>query len=226
MVLVFHDARQRRRQEAWKGLFESRARLDLAVRGSNCWPCEVDVLDGLVENGRVNPTNAWESLGYDPGVEAPTSTSSGGSSPSLVHPGYSGAARGEGSSRRASIDEPVTVRRRRFGSARIGSARNTGIPGRAARWCATRRGRPVRFIGSRVDDHRPQTGRRTCCARASNGFGAFVDRAADAFFLADGRIREYSTSNRQACESLGVHSGRVAWDDPARLRPGCYCRRS
>src|SRR5206468_721186 len=52
-------------------LRKANERLDLAVRGSNLAIWEVDMPDGVIEEGRVNLVNAWESLGYDPAA-APT----------------------------------------------------------------------------------------------------------------------------------------------------------
>jgi two-component system, sensor histidine kinase and response regulator len=70
------------RQKAEEALRLANARLDLAVRGSNIGIWEIDMPDGIVQNGRVDLMNVLEQLGYD----HPDFPSDFASRMTLVHP--------------------------------------------------------------------------------------------------------------------------------------------
>ena len=194
VVLVFRDVTQRRRAEEAEAFRLANARLELAVRGSNLAIWEVDMPDGRVENGRVTLINAWESLGYDP-AEAPTDFAG------VLCP--RGASGGPGAGRCA--------RFRRAWTAKLGSSMSSiGSGTKTARnsWHLTRgtvlrdpKGRPIRFIGSRVDITDLKRAEEAL-RESEQRFRTFVDHATDAFFLFDDRNVVLDV-NRQACESLG-----------------------
>lgn len=53
---------QRRRAD--EAMQRANARIQLAVRGSNIGIWEIDMPDGVLQNGKVDFTNIWEQLGY------------------------------------------------------------------------------------------------------------------------------------------------------------------
>ncbi|HEV3444201.1 MAG TPA: PAS domain S-box protein [Gemmataceae bacterium] len=53
------------RTQSEEALRVANARLDLAMRGSNIGIWEVDMPDGVFENGRVTCINVWERFGFD-----------------------------------------------------------------------------------------------------------------------------------------------------------------
>src|SRR5262249_47231052 len=65
VVLVFRDVTQRRRAEAAESLCRDNARLELALRGSNSYVWELDMPDGVAENGRLTASNLWEQPGHE-----------------------------------------------------------------------------------------------------------------------------------------------------------------
>src|ERR1700751_5285448 len=54
-----------RQKQAEEELREAKARLDLAVRGSNLAIWECDMPDGRIENSHPTLINVWQLLGYD-----------------------------------------------------------------------------------------------------------------------------------------------------------------
>ena len=52
-------------RETQEALRQAKARLDLAVRGSNIAIWECNMPDGRIENSHLTYTNVWESMGYD-----------------------------------------------------------------------------------------------------------------------------------------------------------------
>ena len=174
-------------------LRQANERLDLAVRGSNLAIWEVDMPDGLIEKGRVTLVNAWESLGYDP-AEAPTDFA--GVFALAVHP--------EDRARVGRAIQACLDGENRDFEAEYRIPHKDG----SEHWHLTRgtvlrdpKGRPIRFIGSRVDI--TDLKRAEVALRESEQrFRTFVDHATDAFFLQDERYVILDV-NRQACESLG-----------------------
>jgi two-component system sensor histidine kinase/response regulator len=124
-------------------LRQANDRLDLAVRGSNLAIWEVDMPDGHVENGCLTLINAWESLGYDP-AEAPTDFA--GVFILAVHAedqarvGRAIQACLDGETREFDVEYQVP---HKDGSIRWHLTRGTVL--------RDPKGRPIRFIGSRVD---------------------------------------------------------------------------
>jgi PAS domain S-box-containing protein len=72
---------EERMRESQERLAIANERLDLAMRGSNIGIWEVDMPDGILENGRVSHINLWEQLGFD----APASTTAT-LDPQSMHP--------------------------------------------------------------------------------------------------------------------------------------------
>jgi PAS domain S-box-containing protein len=70
------------RKEAEEALHLASARLNLAVRGSNIGIWEIDMPDGVLQDGRVIFINLWEQFGYD----RPDSPTDFATPMSLVHP--------------------------------------------------------------------------------------------------------------------------------------------
>ena len=62
-IVIIRDISERKRLEA--ELSQAHARLELAVRGSNIGIDEMNMPDGVLENGRLSISNLWELLGYD-----------------------------------------------------------------------------------------------------------------------------------------------------------------
>ncbi len=192
IVLVFRDTTLRRQAEEAEMFRRANARLELAVRGSNINIWEIDMPDGVLENGRLTLATFWEQLGY----ERPESPTDFATSAALVHP---------------DDRSPLETAMRRY---LAGEAGEFEVENRCRhkdgsyRWMLTRGiavrdggGKPIHFVGSGVDI----TDRRQAAEalRASEQrFRTFVDHATDAFFLQDDRLVILDV-NRQACESLG-----------------------
>ena len=190
-------------------LLQANERLNLAVRGSNLAIWEVDMPDGLVENGRVTLINAWESLGYNP-AEAPSDFA--GVFVLAVHPedrdrvGRAVQACLNSETREFDVEYRVP---HQDGSNRWHLTRGTVL--------RDPKGRPIRFIGSRVDI--TDLKRAEEALRASEQrFRTFVDHATDAFFLQDdhGVILDV---NRQACASLGYTREELVGKRPPAFDP-------
>ena len=174
-------------------LRQANERLELAVRGSNLAIWEVEMPDGILEYGRVTLINAWESLGYDP-AKAPTDFADVFNL--AVHP--------EDQARVGRAIQACLVGDTREFDAEYRILHKDG----SELWHLTRgtvlrnpNGRPIRFIGSRVDI--TDLKRAEVALRESEQrFRTFVDHATDAFFLFDEEFVVLDV-NRQACESLG-----------------------
>src|SRR5262245_10075517 len=65
VVLVFRDVTQRRQAEEAEVLRRANARLELALRNSNIHVWELDLPDGVPENGRLTAVNLREQLGHE-----------------------------------------------------------------------------------------------------------------------------------------------------------------
>src|SRR3954470_797151 len=63
VIAILQDISERKRLEA--ELSQANARLELALRGSNISILELDLPDGVLENGRVTFGGDWDLLGYD-----------------------------------------------------------------------------------------------------------------------------------------------------------------
>jgi two-component system sensor histidine kinase/response regulator len=193
-----------------EALRQANERLDLAVRGSNLAIWEVDMPDGLIENGRVTLINAWESLGYDT-AEAPTDFA--GVFVLAVHP-----------EDRARVGRAVQA-------CLDGETREFDVEYRAPhkdgsnRWHLTRgtvlrdaKGRAIRFIGSRVDITDLKRAEEAL-RESEQRFRTFVDHATDAFFLFDDSNVVLDV-NRQACHSLGYTRDELLGMTPIDFDPG------
>jgi PAS domain S-box-containing protein len=193
VVLVFRDMTQRRRAEESELLRRSNERLGLAVRGSNTAIWEIDMPDGLVENGHVTLINAWESIGYDPAL-APADFA--GVFALSVHPedlarvGRAVQACLDGETREFDVEYRIP---HKDGSEHWHLTRGTAM--------RDAKGRPVRFIGTRVDITDLKRAEEAL-RKSEQRFRTFVDHAADAFFLFDDENMVVDV-NRQACQTLG-----------------------
>ena len=195
---------------------QANARLDLAVRGSNLSIWECDMPDGRIENSHPTLINAWESLGYD----APTSPSDFPSAFALLfHPDDQERVRRELQELLASDGREYESEyrvRSKDGSTRWHLARGTVL--------RDPKGRPVRFIGTSADITDLKRAEEAL-RESERRFRTFVDHATDAFFLFDDQTRHPRRESSGLPES-GVHEGRVAGNDAARLRPRCHPRPS
>ncbi len=174
-------------------LRQANERLELAVHGSNLAIWEVDMPDGRLENGHVTLINTWESLGYDP-AEVPTDFS--GVFALAVHPA-------ERARVGRAIQACLSGETRKF-DAEYRVPHKDG----SEQWHLTRgtvlrdpNGRPIRFIGSRVDITDLKLAEEAL-RKSEQRFRTFVDHATDAFYLFD-EDNVVLDVNRQACESLG-----------------------
>jgi two-component system, sensor histidine kinase and response regulator len=209
VVLVFRDMTQRRRAEEAELLRRSNERLELAVRGSNMAIWEVEMPDGLVENGRVTLINAWESLGYDP-LTAPTDFA--GVFSLAVHPedqervGRAVQACLEGQTREFDVEYRIP---HKDGSEHWHLTRGMVV--------RNPKGSPIRFIGSRVDITDLKRAEEAL-RKSEHRFRTFADHATDAFFLHDDKFVIVDV-NRRACESLGYTRDELLGMTPVDFDP-------
>jgi two-component system, sensor histidine kinase and response regulator len=180
-------------KRAEEALRQAKARLDLAVRGSNIAIWECNMPDGRIENSNLTYTNVWESMGYD---AATASTDFPSTFAILFHPIDQERVMRE-------IQELFDCDRQDYES----EFRVRWQDG-STRWHLSRGtvlrdpdGKPVRFIGTSADITDLKRAEEAL-RESERRFRTFVDHAADAFFLTDeqGRILDV---NRRACESLG-----------------------
>ena len=130
------------RHRADEAMRLAHARLDLAVRGSNIGIWEIDMPDGVPQNGRVRFINIWEHLGYD-GAGSPTDFAT---PMTLVHPDDAGMVQHALGAYLAGDTEELEFEQRvrhKDGSYRWMLTR--GVADR------DRSGKPIRLIGSNID---------------------------------------------------------------------------
>jgi PAS domain S-box-containing protein len=190
-------------------LRKANERLDLAVRGSKIAIWELAMPDGLIEKGRVTLVNALESLGYDP-AEAPTDFA--GVFALTVHPedqawvGRAVQACLDGETPEFDVEHRTL---HKDGSDLWHLTRGTVL--------RDPKGRPIRFIGSRVDITDLKRAEEAL-RESEQRFRTFVDHATDAFFLfGDGNV--VLDVNRQACESLGYTRDELLGMTPTDFDP-------
>jgi len=142
------DITERKQME--EDLRLANARVELAVRGSNVAIWEIDMPDGVLQNGRGHHLNYWEQLGYDPPqgpVDHATWTA-------LLHPeDLDRVERAiqaclDGETKEYEAEYRV---RHRDGSYRWVLSRGIAVRDPA--------GKPIRLVGGRTRHHRTQTGR-------------------------------------------------------------------
>ena len=171
---------------------QANARLELAVRGSNINLYEVNMPDGVLDNGRWEAVSVGELRGYDH-PEWPTDFATLMGS---VHP--DDRERMERAMRAylsGQTREYMVEGRGRLKDGSYGWFLGRGVAVRDAG------GRAIRFMVSSVnitDLKRAEESLR----ESERRFRTFVDHATDAFFLFDDRHVVLDV-NRQACQSLG-----------------------
>ena len=207
VIAILQDISERKRLE--EELSQANARLELALRSSRTSTWEIDIPDGVVENGRVTYGGDWELLGYSR-TELPTEIAA--AMDAIVHP-----------------DDRERVERamRAYLS---GQTREYMVEGRGRlkdgsyRWFLGRGvavrdagGRAIRFMVSSVDI--TDLKRAEEALRASEQrFRTFVDHATDAFFLQDDQLVVVDV-NRQACQSLGYTRDELVGMTPLDFDP-------
>src|SRR5262245_20122135 len=140
IVANYRDISERKAAE--EALRQANARLDLAVRGSNVGIWEIDMPDGVYENGRGFSLNLWEQLGYDP----PKDPIDHATWTALFHP--EDRERVERSIHACLVGETKEYEAEYRSRHRDGSDRWILSRGIAVRDAT---GKPIRFIGSRTD---------------------------------------------------------------------------
>ncbi|MDB5336868.1 MAG: hypothetical protein JWN70_2487 [Planctomycetaceae bacterium] len=130
-------------RETQEALRQAKARLDLAVRGSNIGIWECDMPDGRIENSHITLINHWESLGYDART-APTDFPSAFGL--LVHPEDQELVSREIQDLLASTRQDYDLENRVRSA--DGSTRWHLVRGTVLR---DPEGRPIRFIGTSTD---------------------------------------------------------------------------
>jgi two-component system, sensor histidine kinase and response regulator len=180
-------------KRAEEALRQAKARLDLAVRGSNIAIWECNIPDGRIENGNLIYTNVWESMGYD-AATAPTDFPS--TFAILFHP----------------IDQERVMReiQELFDSDRYDYESEFRVRWQdgTTRWHLFRgtvlrdpEGKPIRCIGTSADITDLKRAEEAL-RESERRFRTFVDHATDAFFLFDDE-HVILDVNCQACQSLG-----------------------
>jgi two-component system, sensor histidine kinase and response regulator len=142
VVLVFRDVTQRRHAEEAEAFRRANAHLELALRNSNTYVWELDLPDGVLDNGRVTAVNLWEQLGY----ERPAAPAARAAVAALLHPDDRSGA--EAALRRHLAGEAGEYEfecrfRHQDGTYRWMLRRGVAV--------RDDRGRPVRVVGSGVD---------------------------------------------------------------------------
>ncbi len=139
-IAFIQDISERKRLE--QALIQANARLDLAIRGSNVGIWEVNMPDGDYAKGVGHWINVWEQLGFEP----PEDRSPFSVWQEFLHPDDKQRilravyAYLDGETKEYEVEYRI---RHKDGSYRWMLARGTAI--------REERGRPIRFIGSRVD---------------------------------------------------------------------------
>ena len=180
-------------KQADEALRQAKARLDLAVRGSNIAIWECNMPDGRIENSNLTYTNTWESMGYDAATK-PTDFPS--TFAILFHP----------------IDQERVMReiQELFDSDRQDYESEFRVRWQdgSTRWHLSRgtvlrdpEGKPIRFIGTSADITQLKLAEEAL-RESEQRFRTFVDHATDAFFLFDDQHVVLDV-NGQACQSLG-----------------------
>jgi two-component system, sensor histidine kinase and response regulator len=209
VVLVFRDMTQRRRAEEAELLRRSKERLELAVHGSNLSIWEFDMPDCRIENSRSTLINVWELLGYNPQT-APTDFAT--VMALEVHPEDVGRLT-------SAVQVFLAGKGREFEAEYRVRHKDGSDHWRLTRGVAVRNsnGKPVQFIGSCVDITNLKQAEEAL-RQSEQRFRAFVDHAADAFFLHDERFVILDV-NRQACESLGYTRDELLGMTPLDVDP-------
>ena len=179
------------------------------MRSSRTSTWEIDIPDGVFENGRVTYGGDWELLGYGrPELPAEIATAM----VMMVHPddherlGHAIRTYLSGETREFEIEFRS---RHKDGSDRWRLTRGMAVRDPA--------GRPIRLIGSSVDI--TDLKRAEEALRASEQrFRTFVDHATDAFFLQDDQLVVVDV-NRQACQSLGYTRDELVGMTPLDFDP-------
>jgi PAS domain S-box-containing protein len=192
VVVIFRDISQRRKAEEAELVRRAHHPLKLAVRGSNINIWEIDMPDGVLENGRLTLATFWEQLGYE-SSDSPTELATAATfvSPS-DRPRLEKAMRSYLAGETGEFEVEVRSRHK------DGSYRWMLMRGVAVRDAD---GKPIRFVGCGVDiTDRKRT--EEALRASEHRFRTFVDHATDAFFLFDNENAVLDV-NRRACESLG-----------------------
>jgi PAS domain S-box-containing protein len=191
LIGIGHEITERKRME--EELRQANARLDLAVRGSNLMIWECAMPDGSIENSHPTFINVWESLGCDAST-SPTDFPSVFAL--LFHPNDQERVGRE-------LQELFAGKGHEYESEYRVRKRDGSICWHLARGTVLRdpQGKPVRFIGTSADITDIKQVEEALRA-SEQRFRAFVDQAADAFFLIDER-GVIVDANQCACESLG-----------------------
>ena len=207
VIAILQDISERKRLE--EELSQANARLELALRSSRTSTWEIDIPDGVFENGRVTYGGDWELLGYGR-PELPTEIAT--AMVVMVHPddrerlGHAIRTYLSGETREFEIEFRS---RHKDGSDRWRLTRGMAVRDPA--------GRPIRLIGSSVDI--TDLKRAEEALRASEQrFRTFVDHATDAFFLQDDQLVVVDV-NRQACQSLGYTRDELVGMTPLDFDP-------
>ena len=207
VIAILQNISERKRLE--EELSQANARLELALRSSRTSTWEIDIPDGVFENGRVTYGGDWELLGYGR-PELPTEIAT--AMVVMVHPddrerlGHAIRTYLSGETREFEIEFRS---RHKDGSDRWRLTRGMAVRDPA--------GRPIRLIGSSVDI--TDLKRAEEALRASEQrFRTFVDHATDAFFLQDDQLVVVDV-NRQACQSLGYTRDELVGMTPLDFDP-------
>ena len=200
-IAIVEDISDRKRlQEA---LQRSKTRLELSVRGSNIRIWDIDMPDGNLQDSRIyvggycHKFSTFLSRVHPDDLE--------GLMPA-VHASFSGETKG--------FTSEFRMRHRKKGAYRWMLARGRVVFDAA--------GKPVRFVGSNTDiTNLKQT--EEALRASERRFRVFVDHAADAFFL-HRRAGPRAGREPPGVREPGVHPGRVARDDPIRLRSRSHAR--
>src|SRR5258708_5597062 len=209
VVLVFRDTTPRRQAEEAAVLRKAHARMELAVRGSNIIIIELNIPDGVLENGRWDWVSAGDQIsGHD---RSELATDFAATMP-RVHPDDRERVLG-------ALRAHLSGQTREFEAEGRILHEDGSYRWRLARGAAVRdaEGRAIRFMMSAVDI--TDLKRAEEALRASEQrFRTFVDHATDAFFLHDDRLVVVDV-NRQACLSLGYTRDELVGMSPLDLDP-------
>jgi two-component system, sensor histidine kinase and response regulator len=207
VIAILQDISERKRLE--QELSQAHARLELAVRGSNISIVELNIPDGVLQNGRWDWVSAGDQMG---GYDRSELATDFATTIARLHPDdrerVIGALRAHLSGQTSEFQAEGRIRHK-----------DGSYLWRLARGVAIRdaEGRAIRFMMSAVDIN--DLKRAEEALRASEQrFRTFVDHATDAFFLHDERGAILDV-NRQACESLGYTRDELLGMTPADFDP-------
>ena len=205
-IVIIQDISERKRLEA--ELSQAHARLDLAVRGSSISINELNMPDGVLENGRFEADVVRYCSSYDRS-EWPTNFAD---LMDLFHPDdRERAERALRAYLSGQTREYKAECRARHKDGSYGWILTRGVAVRDAE------GRAIRLTLSHVDIN--DLKRAEEALRASEQrFRTFVDHATDAFFLQDDQLLVLDV-NRQACLSLGYTRDELVGMTPLDFDP-------